>query len=164
MKHAVPHSTATVFGHSRDTDYYGWLLEQARALRSSRNSQIDREALVEEVEAMAASLRRPLVSHLEVLLAHLLKWAWEPDKRSGSWEASIGNARDSVADLLADSPSLKTYMEESLRRAYPRARRTAGAEMGLGRKQWEGRLPASCPWPLADVMNEDFWPGDRAQM
>jgi hypothetical protein len=100
-----------------------------RALRSSRNSWIDREGLIEEVDAMAASLKRALASHLEVLLVHLLKWAWEPNRRTGSWEASISNARDSVADLLTDSPSLKGYLEESLRRTYLRARRTAGAEM-----------------------------------
>ena len=159
IKQAVPQSAGPAFSPSRDADFYGWLLKQVRALRSSRNSQIDREGLSEEVEAMAASLKRALVSHLEVLLAHLLEWAWEPRKRSGSWEASIDNARDSVADLLADSPSLKAYMEESLRRAYPRARRTAGAEMGLERKQWEARLPASCPWELADVMNDRFLAG-----
>jgi hypothetical protein len=162
MKHAVPHSAAPVLNYSRETDYYGWLIEQASALRS-RNSQIDREGLSEEVDGMTVSLKRALVSHLEVLLVHLLKWAGEPSKRSGSWEASISNARDSVADLVADSPSLKGYMDESLRRAYPRARRTAGAEMGLERRQWETRLPRLCPWKLVEVLDQDFWPDDSAE-
>jgi hypothetical protein len=162
MKQSVSHRAAAS-RTSREADFYGWLVEQVDALRSSRPNLIDRERLSEEIEAMAASLRRALVSHLEVLLTHLLKWSWEPARRGGSWEASIANARDDLADLLADSPSLKTYVDESLKRAYRRARRIAGAEMGMDRERWERALPATCPWRLAEVLDDNFWPSGSPQ-
>ena len=158
MKHSVSGHTAASPRLSPDTDYYSWLNDQAGALRSVWHGRIDYEALAEEVEATAAVLKRALTGELEVLLLHLLKWAWQPEKRTASWEASIGNARDHISDLLTDSPSLKTHLEESLIRAYPRARRTAGAEIGWTRREWETRLPASCPWQLADILDDDFRP------
>lgn len=158
VKHAGSYPPVVTPGYTRDADYYGWLLEQAHALRSSTHELIDCERLAEEIEAIAASLKRALVSHLETLLVHLLKWAWQADKRSGSWEASIANARDAVADLMADSPSLKRHLDESLARAHVRARRTAGAEMGYDRRQWDNVFPPDCPWRLAEVMDDGFWP------
>ena len=162
MKHAAPYPQATP-GCTRDADYYGWLLEQAHALRSSASESIDSEELAEEIEAMAASLKRALVSHLETLLVNLLKWAWQATKRSASWEASIANARDAVADLLADSPSLKRHLDESLAKAYVRARRTAGAEIGYDRRQWDTAFAPACPWRLADFLDDDFWPDPAGQ-
>jgi hypothetical protein len=59
---------------------------------------------------------------------------------------------------LQESPSLKSKLDELFRAAYPRARREAGAEMGLDRHGWEQRLPAQCEWSLEQVRDPDFWP------
>jgi len=133
-------------------------LEQAHAVRSSIGELIDREALAEDIEAIAGSLKRALVSHPESLLVHLLEWAWRADKRTASWEASIANAHDAAPDLLADSPSFKRRLEASLARAYLHARRTAGAEMGYNRRSWDSVFPPDCLWRLAVVMDAGFWP------
>ncbi|MGH8336454.1 MAG: DUF29 family protein [Gammaproteobacteria bacterium] len=42
--------------------------------------------------------------------------------------------------------------------AYRRARRTAGADIGLDKRAWEKRLPERCPWTLAQIQDQDFWP------
>ena len=112
---------------------------------------------------MARSEEHGLESFFEVLLTHLLKWAYQAERRSGSWEASIENSRDQIkinARLLR-SPSLKARLPELAQAAYNRARRTAGAEMGLTRQQWNKLLPQTCEWNVDEIMDTEFWPEAR---
>ena len=83
-----------------ELDFYAWLNRQAQALRSHDSEFLDWDHLAEEIEAMGASQKRELTSHLKTLLTHLLKWNWEPDKRSLSWKNSVENARDELSDLF----------------------------------------------------------------
>ena len=82
-----------------DDDFYGWLLEQASALRRLRPDLLDWRNLAEELEAMGRSEENALISHLVVLLKQLLKWRYQANKRTGSWEASIENSRDDIDHL-----------------------------------------------------------------
>jgi hypothetical protein len=142
----------------REKDFMAWLLDQAATLRLRRHQAIDGDDLAEELEAMARSEEHGLESYLEVLLGHLLKWADQPERRSGSWEASIENSRDQVAARVQRSPSLKAKLEDLAASAYRRARRTAGAEMGLDREQWNRLVPQSCEWSVELVVDSEFWP------
>jgi len=54
---------------------------------------------------MARSEQHAVQSFLEVLLTHLLKWRYEPNRRSR--RVSIQNARSNIQNSLADSPSLR---------------------------------------------------------
>jgi hypothetical protein len=141
-----------------ETDYYAWLLEQARALRQSRPEAVDWENIAEEFEGMARNEERALESYLVVLMSHLLKYRYQADKVTGSWEASIENSRDRIAELLLRSPSLKSKLEESFKDAFPLARREAGAEIGLRKLEWERLLPKACEWTLDEILASDFWP------
>jgi hypothetical protein len=143
---------------SIDSDHYAWILQQSRALRTHQPAILDWKNLAEELDAMARYQERALESQLRRVVAHLLKWAYQPNRRSGSWEASIENGRDDVAQQLEDSPSLKSRLNDILEFAYRRARRTAGADMGLDKRAWEKRLPDRCPWTLEQVQDQDFWP------
>ena len=55
--------------------------------------------------------RRQLRSRLQVLIMHLLKWQFQPDKQSQSWLATIDHQRDQIEALLLDSPSLRSDLE-----------------------------------------------------
>jgi len=143
---------------SIDADFYGWLHDQASVLRRLRPSALDWRNLAEELEAMGRSEENALESYLIVLLKHLLKWRYQPMKRTGSWEASIENSRDHIDDLLKRSPSLKSKIDQVFNVAYRHARREAGAEMDLNKAQWEQSLPVSCEWTLETVRNDAFWP------
>ena len=145
-----------------ERDYYDWLRRQAVSLRYHKPAFLDWANLAEELEAMARNEENALASFIERLLVHLLKWAYTPRKRSGSWEASIANSRDEIADRLNQSPALKHKLGELFERAYVRARRTAGAEMKLRKHEWEAKIPAACPWPLARVLDPDFWPAEKS--
>ncbi|MDB6369439.1 MULTISPECIES: DUF29 domain-containing protein [Photorhabdus] len=137
-----------------DSDFYGWTQEQAGLLRSGDLSQLDTENLLEEIEAMGRSERRELRSRLEILLAHLLKWRYQADRRGRSWELTIEEQRDKAIDCLQESPSLKNKLNEHLEKAYIAARRLAEKETLINRNIF----PETCPWTFEQIMDENFWP------
>jgi hypothetical protein len=143
---------------SIDDDFYGWLLAQASALRARGDLPIDWENVAEEIEGMGRNEENGLRSHLKRLLIHLLKYAFQPAKISASWEASIEGSRLEIGFLLKRSPSLKSKIDALFEEAYQLARSQAGAQMRMDKREWNGRLPKTCPWPLETVLDPDFWP------
>lgn len=139
-----------------ESDFYAWANEQAALLRAGRLSEADIEHVAEEIESMGKSEKRELVSRLTVLLLHLLKWQFQPSRRGSSWETSISNTRDDLADHLTDNPSLRAQIGAAIAAAYKRAYREAATETGLGKSAF----PTSCPWSFEQIMAEDFWPGE----
>jgi len=73
-------------------------------LRAGRASEADLEHIAEEIEALGRRERRELLSRLGVLMAHLLKWQVQPERRSRSW--ALTSSRLSIArGELVDAPS-----------------------------------------------------------
>jgi hypothetical protein len=103
---------------SYDADFYGWVNEQAALLRAGRLAEADIANIAEEIESMGRSEKRELVSRLAVLLTHLLKWRRQPERRSGSWTASIKVQRRGLERHLADNPSLRARLPAALANAY----------------------------------------------
>ena len=66
----------------------------------------------------------------------------------------IANARDEIADLLADNPSLKAVLADVTASAYRYERRKAAVETDLA----EDAFPSHCPWSFAEATDEGFWP------
>ena len=62
-------------------DFHAWALQNAQLLREGRLAEIDIENIAEELEDMGGSKERELESRLGVLLAHLLKWVHQPERR-----------------------------------------------------------------------------------
>lgn len=83
-----------------ETDFNPWLAQQIQALQAGQMNQLDRENL-EELEGLAASDKRAIWSNFRVLLLHLLKWQYQPERRSDRWRASIRNSRRGV-DLILE--------------------------------------------------------------
>lgn len=137
-----------------ENDFYGWTVEQANALRSGRLSELDIQNLIEEIETMGRSEKRALDSRLTVLLAHLLKWQYQPIRRGKSWQLTIEGQRISFFDVLNDNPSLKPQLDAILSHAYSKARIEAAKETGLDKSTF----PAQCPWSLSQVVDDAFWP------
>ena len=103
---------------------------------------------------MGRTEMRELVSRLAVLLAHLLKWQYQPERRGVTREVTISNQRRALVRHLKDNPSLKSRITEALADAYGDATGDARAETLLPKETF----PADCPWPFEQVMNEGFWP------
>jgi len=90
-----------------DSDFYQWTQENAQLLKAGRFLEADIENIVEELESMGRSERRAFISRLAVLIAHLMKWEYQPKIRSKSWQYTIRAQRSQVRDLLKDNPSFK---------------------------------------------------------
>jgi hypothetical protein len=141
-----------------ERDLHAWALDNAALLRAGRLSEIDAQHIAEELEDMGKSQRHALGSHLKVLLTHLLKWRYQPAFRGVSWQLSIDNARDEIAELLDESPSLRGRLAEILAKRYPAARQRAVRETGLP----ERSFPAQCPFGIEEVLDDAFWPDGDA--
>lgn len=141
-------------------DFLLWTEEQAAFLRERKFDQLDIENLIDEVISMGKSEIRELESRMAVLLAHLIKWAWQPTMRynSRSWEATIRNQRGKIARLFRQMPSLKSKMEEPELEfwdsVWADARVDAASETGINYSVF----PDGMPWTKEQILDEHWYP------
>lgn len=135
-----------------EADYYLWIQDTLEKLRQQNYSQVDWENLLDEIEDMAKSERRGLSSNLVIVLLHLLKWQYQSERRTGSWQSSILEHRRRIEEVLEDSPSLKRYCAESLSRCYRNATKQASAETGLPIETF----PIECPYSITEVLESEL--------
>ncbi|MFD2182204.1 DUF29 domain-containing protein [Rhodoplanes azumiensis] len=137
---------------SYDRDLYTWALEQARLIRAGDFSAVDVENVAEEIESLGREQFSKLESAFRVLLMHMLKWDFQPERRSRSWALSITEKRLVLEDVLDDNPGLKPRIPEAIARAYRKARVGAARETKRDVRQF----PELCPYPLADITDRPF--------
>jgi len=137
-----------------EQDLFAWTQQQVNLLTHQRWHELDVENLIDELEGMARRDRREMINWLIILIAHLLKWEFQPDHQSGSWRGSIQEQRLQLNGLLEDSPSLHQQFIESLEKAYPQAVKLASKETELPTT----KFPNECPYELAQLLDEDFLP------
>ncbi len=141
---------------SYDEDFFAWTQHQATLLRDSKWDQIDVINLAEEIESLGKRDRRGLSNRLQVLVMHLLKRRYQPERRrqGQSWASTIRTQRDRIEKLLEDSPSLRREVALFIDQNYHKARLNAVDETGLDASVF----PDACPWTAEQVLDEDFWP------
>ena len=137
-----------------DRDFYAWATEQAALLRAGRLSEVDVQHIAEEIETLGRGEKRELVNRLAVLLLHLLKWAYQPERRSKSWRLTIEEQRRQLSRHLRDNPSLRGWQDEAMADAYGDAVLRAERETDLPRDLF----PWSCAYTFEQVMDDGFWP------
>jgi len=135
-------------------DFNLWIEQTAQLLRSHCWHEIDVEHLIEEVESLGKGERRGIASQLTRLLLHLLKWQYQPQRRSDSWLDSITDSRTQIELAILDSPSLKSYPTEQLEESYQRARRQAAKQTGM----LISVFPEKCLYSLELVLDEEWLP------
>ena len=140
--------------HLYETDFYTWTQEQVSLLKTQQWDQLDTVNLIEEIETLGRRERQELRNRLGVLLGHLLKWQFQPEKRSNSWLGTIREQRVQIKLLLQDSPSLKPYLDEVFLTIYELGLALAIRETELG----EQVFPEICPYTLGEILNPEFLP------
>jgi len=142
-----------------ETDIVAWADEQARLLRAGRLDQLDLEHIAEEIEDVGKSEQRELASRMAVLLARLIKWQYQPERRGKSWAVTIRTQRNGIARRLRRTPSLAGSLSDSdwWDDAWDDALDAATRETGIG------DLPQTCPWDVARVLDPDWLPTPDAR-
>ncbi|MFZ4657666.1 MAG: DUF29 domain-containing protein [Caldilineaceae bacterium] len=139
-----------------EQDFYAWTQQQAALLREHQFTRLDMDNLIEELESMGRSERRQLVSRLEVLLMHLLKWQYQPELRGRSWQLTILEQRRRIVKLLRANPSLQPEIPVLILEAYEDAAFSAMRETGLPLTTF----PAHCPYAPNQVLAQNWLPGE----
>ncbi|MDB9309649.1 DUF29 domain-containing protein [Aphanizomenon sp. CS-733/32] len=135
-----------------DQDFYLWIETISKQLKAGKFAEIDLENLIEEIESMGKSEKRELKSRLIVLLMHLLKWQYQPEKRSESWRSTITEQRICIELLLEDSPSLQPLFIEIFADCYEKARLKASEETGIKLNSF----PKKSPFTLVETLKNYF--------
>ncbi|MBX3567372.1 MAG: DUF29 domain-containing protein [Rhizobiaceae bacterium] len=139
-----------------ERDFHAWLNDQAAKLRDRSHNELDWDNLAEEIESVGRSQKREVRSRLERLIHHLLKWQFQPGRRSESWRITISEQRTFIPGIIDDSPSLKTFPAEVFAQAYAAGRHAAIDETGLQ----AGVFPAEPPFTLQEALDSKFLPGE----
>jgi hypothetical protein len=139
---------------THDRDFHALVKRNAELIRQGKLSEIDSEHIAEELENIGKSQKRELLNRLAVLLAHLLKWGRQPDKRSNSWVGTIVTQRREIMLLLDESPSLRHDIDSTIDKSYRFAKDQAARETGIAKENFS----ESCPYSFDQIINEDFWP------
>lgn len=139
-----------------DKDIVAWANEQAALIRAGCFDLLDLENIAEEIEDVGKSEKRELESRMAVLLAHLLKWQFQPTHRGASWEKTIRDQRRRVLIRLEDTPSLKHVLQNTNWRddTWIDAVEQAAKETGIDLL----KFPETQPWTVEQVLDQEFFP------
>ncbi|HBD1844119.1 TPA: DUF29 domain-containing protein [Salmonella enterica] len=141
-------------GTRYDTDVVAWANEQAALLRAGKLSQLDLDNIAEEIEDVGKSEKRELASRMAVLLAHLLKWQFQPGRRGSSWQRTIREQRKSILLRVKKTPSLKNCLTDNewMEEVWSDAVAAAAEETGLD------VFPEECIWNSNIILSDEFYP------
>ncbi len=142
-----------------DSDFHAWAREQADAVRRRSLNELDWENVAEELESLGKQQRRELRNRYQVLLMHLLKLAYQSDRRTRSWDETVNEQRRAIREHLDENPSLRASNGELFRSAFQRAREMAAYETSLH----ESMFPVEPPFTPEQALDEQFWPGVEMQ-
>ena len=150
-------STTTAITSLYDRDFYLWLQTTINILKEGKFAEVDLENLLEELESMGRSDKNALKSNLKVLLMHLLKYKYQPEKLTNSWVYTIREHRQRLRDTFKTSPSLYRFFEDIFNESYQDARELAADETGLS----INLVPTESPFTVEEVLNPDFLPSEK---
>ncbi|MCB8838432.1 DUF29 domain-containing protein [Aurantimonas sp. VKM B-3413] len=137
-----------------DEDFTAWAFEQAQLLRRGEIAGADLPNLVEEIESLGNEQIHALELLYTLLIFHLLKWQFQPDRRSRSWDLTSYIARAQIARRERRNPSLRARAGEIVDDIYAQARGLATKETRLPIETF----PAICPYTLELLREQDAMP------
>jgi hypothetical protein len=133
-----------------EADETAWLDTMAELIRERRLDNLDYGHLAEYLQDMARRDRREVSSRLRILLVHVLKWTYQKEMRTPSWQTTVF---DQQAELEPDMEGrvLRNHAEESLAEIYQKAVKYAVKETKLPVETF----PAECPWTLEQLLSSE---------
>lgn len=139
-----------------EQDILAWADEQAAFLRNGQFDRLDLTHLAEEIEDVGKTEKRELRSRVAVLLAHLLKWQYQPERQCRSWALTIRNQRRAIDLALLRTPSLRAAClsdPDWWQATWLDGLTLADKETGLLEA-----FPEDCPWAPDQIMDGSWLP------
>ena len=133
-----------------EQDETAWLDAMSALAAERRFAEMDVRNLSGYLADMAKRDRREVRSRLIVLLTHLLKWEHQPERRTGSWRATIMEQRSELRFDL-ESGTLYNYAVAILADAFAEARKRVAAETELPLDTF----PNECSWSVDALLLDD---------
>lgn len=140
-----------------ETDALIWTDTQIALLRAGKFDQLDVENIISELGYQVRKDKNEVASRLRGLIAHLLKYQFQPQRRSHSWVRTILHHRIAILGIFNQMPSLRPQIEEYVAHNYPKAARDAARETKLP----SSLFPAATPYTVDQILDEDFFPGEN---
>lgn len=139
---------------SYEADIIAWAQQQSQLLRTQQFDLLDIEHIAEELEDVGKSEQRELAHRMVILIAHLLKWQFQPEHRGRSWQLTIRHQRRAIQLHLKQVPSLKAKLNDSewLEMVWGDAVYQAMQETGLD------NFPEFCTWSVGEILSENWLP------
>jgi hypothetical protein len=140
-------------GTDYDTDVVAWANEQAALLRAGKFSALDIEHIADEIESVGRSEQRDLADNVALLVSSVLKWHYQPGRRSSARRRVIRELRRIVDLQLQMTPTLSNSLTDThwAERVWAGAIVQSIEEIGVA-------LPETCPWTMRRVIDETFLP------
>jgi len=136
-----------------DQDFALWIEKTVKQLKSGNLSQVDLENLIEEVESLGRRDKRELKNRLITLFEHSLKRRYLSlsDCYRG-WEATIKRCQSKLKNILKDSPSLCSFLNDIWDDCYQEAVENM-------RIEYDADFPDVCPFAkdIDGLLNHKFW-------
>ena len=118
------------------------------------------EGLNELIDSMSKIALREARSHLVVIMLHILKWKYQPLKRSNSWALSILHARDEIEQVQEETPSTTNQkIKEIWDKTFEKAIVFAGREMKMSEKEIKRFNPEPLTWK--EVFEDEYFLEDN---
>jgi hypothetical protein len=140
-----------------EKDFHNWIEQHIYLLKTGQVHQLDTAHLIEELEEMGKSNIRELENRFVILIAHLLKWEFQPEKQSSNWQGSIDEQRVQLERLLRKVPSLKRLLQSAIDDSYSDALYLAVKETKLP----ESVFPQTCFYTVEQLLDKNFYPNSQ---
>jgi hypothetical protein len=140
-----------------ESDALIWTETQIALLRAGKFDQLDLENIISELGYQVRKDKSEVASRLRGLIAHLLKYQFQPERRSRSWANTIDNHREGILDVLTQMPSLRAHLDEYIAHNYPKAVRAAARDTRKPR----AAFPKENPYTTEQILDVEFFPGEN---
>jgi hypothetical protein len=140
-----------------ETDALIWTETQIALLRAGKFDQLDLENIISELGYQVRKDKNEVASRLRGLMAHLLKYQFQPERRSRSWANTMDNHREEILDVLQQMPSLRPQLDEYVAYNYPKAVRFAARDT----QKSPSAFPQENPYTVEQILDVDFFPGEN---
>jgi hypothetical protein len=144
---------ATIDPGLYQSDETAWLDAMSELIKDGHFEELDFANLAEYLADMANRDRRRVESRLAIIMEHLLKWEYQADKRSRSWQRTVVIQGDELAEDCK-SGVLRNHAAANLAKSYAKAVKRAAVATGLSAQIF----PKECPYTLDQLLLAELPP------